>query len=50
MACKHVFNGQSPFDLGTDGSDKTTEWRFLEKPYKLEEVEQELRSLLGARP
>jgi two-component system, response regulator PdtaR len=30
--------------------DKTTEWRFLAKPYKLEDLEQELRSLLVARP
>jgi CheY-like chemotaxis protein len=31
-------------------SDKTTEWRFLAKPYQLKELEQELRSLLVARP
>jgi DNA-binding NtrC family response regulator len=30
--------------------DKITEWRFLAKPYKLEELEQDLRSLLIARP
>jgi len=30
--------------------DKPMEWRFLAKPYKLEELEQELRNLLVARP
>jgi hypothetical protein len=29
---------------------KTTEWRFLAKPYQLKELEQELRSLLVGRP
>jgi CheY-like chemotaxis protein len=27
-----------------------TEWRFLAKPYKLDEMERELRNLLAARP
>jgi hypothetical protein len=26
------------------------EWRFLAKPYKLQELERELRNLLVARP
>jgi CheY-like chemotaxis protein len=30
--------------------DKPMEWRFLAKPYKLEDLEQELRNLLVARP
>ena len=30
--------------------DKPREWRFLAKPYKLEDLEQELRNLLIARP
>ena len=30
--------------------DMPMEWRFLAKPYKLEELEQELRNLLVARP
>jgi CheY-like chemotaxis protein len=30
--------------------DKPMEWRFLAKPYKLEELERELRNLLVARP
>jgi CheY-like chemotaxis protein len=30
--------------------DKPREWRFLAKPYKLEEMEWELRNLLVARP
>jgi CheY-like chemotaxis protein len=31
-------------------ADKPMEWRFLAKPYKLEELEEELRNLLVARP
>jgi CheY-like chemotaxis protein len=30
--------------------DRPMEWRFLAKPYKLEDLEQELRNLLVARP
>jgi CheY-like chemotaxis protein len=30
--------------------DKSMEWRFLAKPYWLEEMERELRNLLVARP
>jgi DNA-binding NtrC family response regulator len=30
--------------------DKTGEWRFIAKPYSLEEMEGELRNLLVARP
>jgi CheY-like chemotaxis protein len=30
--------------------DKPMVWRFLAKPYKLEDLEQELRNLLVARP
>ena len=31
-------------------ADKPMEWRFLAKPYKLQELERELRNLLVARP
>ena len=35
---------------GRIGPNAPTEWRFLAKPYKLEEMERVLRNLLVARP